>query len=122
MAEYNYVKSKFFLSWNKNVARFSLNRTLSINQLFYEMKEGKVLFPKSSNISQVFNDILAEYEEVREGPFGLNKLFRHAPETPDDFLHAINFAWITSKRLAKMLMVNYSDDVNYDAAQYSYQY
>jgi len=110
LAEYNYVKSKFLIAWNKKASRFSLNRTMSLNNLFFEMKDKKILFPKTERVSEVFDDILAEYEEISEGPYGINKLFRHSPQVPDDYLHAINFGVISSKRLAQILIVDYSYD------------
>ena len=108
--EYNYVRSNFYLSWNAKSTRYSLNKSMSLNNLFFELKDKKVLFPRTDKINVVFNDILAEYEEVSEGPFVINKIFRHPPEVPDDFLHSLNFAMVTSKRMAGMLMVDYKDD------------
>ena len=108
--EFNYVKSKFLVAWNKRVSRFSLNRSLSLSNLFMEIKEGKVLFPKTEKIEMVFSDILAEYEEITEGPYGISKVFRHSPTRPDDFLHALNFAIMASKQQAGMVVVDYRND------------
>jgi hypothetical protein len=110
VAEYCYVKSKFMLSWSRNHSRFSLDKTMSLNQLLFNMKDGEIQFPKHPKIDQVFSDILAEREEIREGVYTINKVFVHNPDVPDDFLHAINFAQITSKRLAKMVLVRRGGD------------
>ena len=109
VCEFNYVKSNFLLSWRKDVSRYSLDKAKSLNNLFFEMKDGKILFPKTNRIQEVFSDILAEFEEVREGPTGISKIYSHPPEIPDDYLHAINFAIIVSKRMAKLLVVNFDE-------------
>ena len=107
VVEYNYVKANFLIKYNEDTGRYSLNRTETLNLLFYELKDQKILFPNVDKIQEVFDDILAEYEEIQDTPYGTSKVFRHPPEVPDDYLHALNFAYTTSKMMAGMLPIEY---------------
>ena len=66
LAVYQYVKASFYLKWDEANKKFILNRTASLNQLFFDLKNGKMLFPQSyANIKEhdVFNHIMAEQAE-----------------------------------------------------------
>lgn len=125
LSAYNYTSTKRMLKWNPEKpphGNFSLSKVESLNNLFFEIKEGKFVFPKCDNIREYFNDILAEFEEISEGPFSTKKIFKHHPQIPDDFLHATNFAQITSKRMANILMIDDNkfvseDEENYDGEE-----
>lgn len=110
LAEYQYCSSRSLLIWNKKISRYLLNKTNSLNILFLDFKQQHVLFPNSPISDEIFADVLSEYEEVVESTSGVNKVFRRNPAQPDDYLHAINFACITSKRLIGKLLVDYKDD------------
>ena len=71
-----------------------MNRTTSIDSLMTGFIRKEFQFPSEpSNIMDVpFKDILAEYEEVIGQSGATRKVWRHAPNQPDDFLHSLNFA------------------------------
>lgn len=110
VCEYQYCRSNHFLIWNKKCIRYMLHRTESLNMLFLELKKGNVKFQEDAGLKEVFDDILAEYEEIIESGSGARKQFTHSPEIPDDYLHALNFAYITAKRASGQLLINYNED------------
>ena len=117
LAVYQYVKASFYLKWDEANKKFILNRTASLNQLFFDLKNGKMLFPQSyANIKEhdVFNHIMAEYEEIIDSTSGKTKVYRHAASKPDDFLHSLNFAHITGRRLTHQPLIDYAgcDDIS----------
>ena len=107
---YQYAKQNRHLVWNQKIDRYVLSRTWSINQLFFDLKKGIISFPKFDDSSQIFDDILNVHEEINESSSGKYKVFRHDPDKPDDFLHALNFAYVTARRSCGLLVVDYKDD------------
>ena len=90
---YNYVQAVYFnLKWDDKSEKYILNRTTSLNQLFFDMKQGKMLFPKEyadTTKNDVFNHVLSVYEELIDTPSGKKKRYRHSASKPDDFCHSL---------------------------------
>lgn len=82
-----------YLTWKKNGQFVSVNRTVSIDSLMTSFIRKEFQFPREpeSIMDVPFKDILAEYEEVIGQNGATRKQWKHAPNQPDDFLHALNF-------------------------------
>jgi hypothetical protein len=79
------------IDWRQN--RWCLHRSDTMTFVFNLIKQGKILFPQWEDCSEEMQDILNIFIEVKEGNFGRQDLFyRHKPDQPDDFFHALNFA------------------------------
>lgn len=86
-----YVSSKFYARWDREGNFYAVNRTNAMDSTMSAINRGEFQFPKDpdhSIMGVAFTDILNEYEEVSE--LG-NRTWKHAPTSPDDCLHALNF-------------------------------
>jgi hypothetical protein len=83
-----------YMSWNRKGKFVTVNRTISIDSLMTSFIRKEFQFPSepSNVMDQPFKDIMAEYEEVIGQSGATRKVWRHAPNQPDDFLHSLNFA------------------------------
>ena len=99
-----------FLSSNPKKPWYMLNRTMSLNTTFMDMKDKKILFPKYDECEVVCRHILSVYEEYTSNQSGGSKVFRKNPNIPDDFAHAINFAYTGMRRLRGLLPIDYNKD------------
>ncbi len=74
--------------------RYLGDRTTLIDNYCMMLKEKKVIFSTVRNMKEAIDDILNEYEEVTTSD---RKVWRHAPQKPDDCLHAGIFGWVAWK-------------------------
>lgn len=83
-----------YLAWNNKGKFVTVNRTVSIDSIMTSFIRKEFQFPREPEtvMEQPFKDILAEYEEVIGQTGATRKVWRHAPNQPDDFLHSLNFA------------------------------
>jgi len=86
------------LKWNKK-DRYLVDRTAAIDSFMLVLKHQGCIYPNEAQMRLPFLDMLAEYEEsTMTGQGGVSrKVWRHAPSTPDDCLHAQVFAWLAMK-------------------------
>lgn len=95
--KYRYGSPKFRVRWDAEGAYYLVNRTWSIDSLMSALQRKEYEFAQNvPAMTPAFDDILNEYEEVTKN--GL-KVWRHAPDAPDDCLHALNFARMTLQKL-----------------------
>lgn len=87
--------------WKAN--RYVLHRSDCLSFTFRMLQGGKVLFPEWSEMERAMDDILAEFIEVKDsvgkgraGALNPELMYSHAPNKPDDFLHALTFALVTA--------------------------
>lgn len=105
--EYQYGQSKHLMHWNSDACRYMLNRTHSLNWLFFDMKRKHILFPHQEDmVDEFFPDILTIFQEITETPMRTYMQFHRNPHIPDDFTHSLNFAWITARKLAGDSLLN----------------
>lgn len=83
-----------YLAWNDKGKFVTVNRTVSIDSLMTSFIRKEFQFPREPDtvMDVPFKDILAEYEEVIGQTGSTRKVWRHAPNQPDDYLHSLNFA------------------------------
>lgn len=72
--------------------RWCLHRSDTMSFTFEMLEKSKVLFPRIEDSSEGVEDILNIFIEVKEGPLRQELHYRHPPELPDDFFHALNYA------------------------------
>jgi hypothetical protein len=86
-----------YAAWNKKGNFYSLNRTQSIDSVMTAFLRKEFQFAKKPErvMDPFYRDILAVYEEITSGQAGVaRKVWRHAPNKPDDCLHSLNFGRI----------------------------
>lgn len=79
--------------WRAN--RYVMHRSDCLSFTFRLLKAGKILFPDWLDMETCLGDILNEFIETKEGAVE-SLLYSHAPNKPDDFLHALTFAVVTA--------------------------
>lgn len=97
--EFQYTGGTVFCRRQNNAPWYMLQRTQSMNQTFVDMKDGKILLPKYDSCKVVCNHIMSIYEDITTSTSGSRKVFRKNPSIPDDYFHAINFAYTGARRL-----------------------
>ncbi|NBQ67398.1 MAG: hypothetical protein EBU46_00660 [Nitrosomonadaceae bacterium] len=78
------------VDWSQT--RWALHRSDSFSFTLNLLKKGKILFPRWEDLGECMQDILNIFIEVKEGPLKAELFYRHAPDAPDDFFHALNYA------------------------------
>ncbi len=78
------------IDWRQN--RWVLHRSDVLGFTIRLLKEGKILLPSYDSISTEIQDILNVYLEVKDGLYRQELFYRHNPDQPDDFLHALTWA------------------------------
>jgi hypothetical protein len=110
--EYQYAHATHILKWNGDVGRYILNRTSSLNLMFFDIKSEQMQFPAVKDMDDLFKDILSLYESIIESPKQTYKVLVRTPKIPDDFAHALNFMSITAKKISGDKIVNMKVDEN----------
>ncbi|MEM0325362.1 MAG: phage terminase large subunit family protein [Candidatus Aenigmatarchaeota archaeon] len=93
VAEFVYISGKEEIKVSHS--KIHINRTQSIDELLLQIKKKNILFPLDLQ-RDLFNDFLALREELTNSG---NKVYIHNPNTPDDFVHAVNFCYQAGKLL-----------------------
>jgi len=91
MIECQYGAFKKLFTKSKGGNFFMLDKVTSLDLLFMNMKNKKILLPEFESFKDYITQILSDYEEYQETPSRLFKVYRRNPMIPDDFLHALNF-------------------------------
>ena len=97
--------------------RWQLHRSDTLTYLIKMIKQGKILFPCWEDMSELMQDILNVFIEVKEGQLRQELRYDHKPSNPDDFIHALNYAVCTlmvaaGDPLLKGASSSASDDVS----------
>jgi hypothetical protein len=72
--------------------RWCLHRSDTFGLIYRLLKSGKILFPRWEDSAETISDILNVYIENKEGLYRQETYYRHKPDAPDDFMHALNYA------------------------------
>lgn len=88
---FQYVpKQKQRLKWDHLGSKFILLRNMFVSELFYDMKNGHIEFPKWSDFEPFAKDVLGIYSEYNE--YTREIRFDHRSSDPDDSFHSILYA------------------------------
>lgn len=93
--QYGYFRHPF--KWN-NVDRYIIDKTTIIDTFMGDLIKERFVFCNADQFQFEIDDIMAEYETTTEGGIG-RRVWTHSPDKPDDFLHALIFAWLAIKSL-----------------------
>ena len=91
-------KLKQKMRWDTIGSRYHLHRNFFMSELFFDMKQGFVEYPKWKEFEPFAKDILAIFSEYSEARREMK--FDHKPSDPDDAFHSILYAKLTSDVLA----------------------
>lgn len=93
--QYQYLpKLKQRLKWDPLGYRYHLARNFMLSELFFDLKNGLIRFPRWQQIEPYAKDILAVYAEYNE--YRREVKYDHRPSDPDDFLHSLHYARLTA--------------------------
>jgi len=87
-------KLKQKMKWDHIGFRYHLHRNFMMSELFFDMKNHFVQFPKWAEFEPFAKDILGIYAEYVE--YKREIKFDHRPSDPDDFFHSLLYAKLTS--------------------------
>lgn len=89
--------------WDEQAKRYTVNRTILIDSFFTDLKKGVVRMFNWNEFEPFARDILNVRQEVIGEDRGIAKrVWRHAPEKPDDSLHSMVFGWFGARVLSGM--------------------
>jgi len=81
------AKLKQRLKWDAIGNRFHMHRNFMISELFFDMKQGFIEFPRWGQFEYFAKDILAIFAEYNEGRREIK--YDHKASTPDDCFHSL---------------------------------
>lgn len=95
VVQFQYLpKLKEKLKWDHIGFRYQLQRNFIMSELFYDLKNGGVRFPRWAQMEKYAADILAIFAEYVE--FRREIKYDHKSTDPDDFFHSLNFSKLAS--------------------------
>lgn len=74
--------------------RYHIQRNFMMSELFFDMKNKHIQFPRWAQIEPYAKDILAIYAEYVE--YRREVKYDHRPSDPDDFFHSLHYARLAS--------------------------
>jgi len=95
VCQFQYLpKLKERMKWDPIGYRYHLQRNFIMSELFYDLKNGFIRFPRWSSIERYAKDVLAIYAEYME--FRREIKYDHRPSDPDDWFHSLLYAKLAS--------------------------
>jgi len=87
------------IRWNKQGTRYLVNRTASIDTFMLQLKKQGIIFPNARQTAVPIQDVMNLYQESTHSGQGgsIRTIWKHAPNCPDDALHAMIFGWLAMK-------------------------
>ena len=80
-------------------SRWMVDKVTSLEYLFLAIKYGRICFPPKEEFFVYAQDLLSPYEEIAQVQGMERRKFLRNPNRPDDFCHALNFAFMGAYRL-----------------------
>jgi hypothetical protein len=80
--------------WDPEAYKWIINRNAVLSAFFFDIKQGKFLFPAWEVFEPFAKDILAEYVEYNERTRTM--LYDHPIDQPDDALHSLVYCKLTA--------------------------
>lgn len=100
------------IRWNRQGTRYLVNRTASIDSFMLQLKKQGVILANARQMAVPIQDILNVYQESTHSGQGgaIRSIWKHAPNCPDDSLHAMIFGWLAMKVISGELQFYDRDD------------
>ena len=90
--------------WDDRAYRYIVNRTVLIDDFFTDLKKGVIECFRWSEFQHMAKDILAVRQIVIGEDRGLTRrVWRHAPQEPDDSLHSMVFGWFGARVMSNRM-------------------
>lgn len=86
-------------------ARWMVDKFTALSYLFLAVKYGRFLFPPFEEFFSYAQDLLSPYESTVEVKGIETRKYLRNPSRPDDFAHALNFAFLGAFRMMGMSML-----------------
>jgi len=93
---------KKFMTWNGRW--YTIDRTEAMASLFMSIKEKRIVFPKQDHFETFISDFTNVYSEYNYKTRRLQ--YDHGEDSPDDTVHAINYAYILALKKAGKIQVS----------------
>lgn len=95
MVQYQHLpKLKQKMKWDHTGKRYHLMRNFMMSELFFDIKQGFVQFPRWAEFEPYAKDILGIFSEYVE--YRREIKYDHKKSDPDDFFHSLLYAKLTS--------------------------
>ena len=95
VVQFQYLpKLKQVMKWDAIGYRYHIQRNFMMSELFFDLKNKLIQFPRWREMEPFAKDILAIYSEYSE--FRREIRYDHRPSDPDDFFHSLNYAKLAS--------------------------
>jgi hypothetical protein len=107
MVQMMYCAQNQLLNYNPSLGqpRWMVDKVTSLEYLFLAIKYGRIAFPPHEEFFVYAQDLLSPYEAIVETKGIETRKFLRNPNRPDDFAHALNFAFLGAFRLLGMSML-----------------
>lgn len=107
MVQMQYTNQNQLLNYKEFLghARWMVDKVTAMEYLFLAIKYGRIRFPPAAEFYKYAQDLLSPYETVLEVKGIETRRFIRNPSRPDDFAHALNFAFMGAFRLLGMSML-----------------
>jgi len=95
VVQFQYLpKLKQVMKWDQIGYRYHIQRNFIMSELFFDLKNKLIHFPRWKETEPFAKDILAIYSEYSE--FRREIRYDHRPSDPDDFFHSLNYSKLAS--------------------------
>lgn len=95
VVQFQYLpKLKQVMKWDQIGYRYHIQRNFIMSELFFDLKNKLIQFPRWKETEAFAKDILAIYSEYSE--FRREIRYDHRPSDPDDFFHSLNYSKLAS--------------------------
>lgn len=89
--------------WDERAARYTVNRTIMIDNFFLDYKQGRIKTFNWVEFSNFADDILCVRQEWVGAAGSERRVWRRPPAKPDDVLHSMVFGWFACRVLCSLL-------------------
>lgn len=89
--------------WDERAARYTVNRTIMIDNFFLDYKMGRIKTFRWAEFESMADDILCVRQEWIGAEGKERRVWRRPPAKPDDILHSMVFGWFACRVLSSML-------------------
>lgn len=96
--------------WDDKANRYTVNRTIMIDNFFIDYKSGVIKTFRWSEFEAMAEDILCVRQEWIGVEGKEKRVWRRPPAKPDDILHSMVFGWFAARVMCSMLNFTVSHD------------
>ena len=100
VVQIQYTRQNQFMRYNPLLGRhrWTVDKVTALEQLFLGIRYGRFRFPPQSEFQLYTNDLLSPYERQIESSGLTTRVYDRNPSQPDDFCHALCFAYLVAMK------------------------